>query len=91
MAEPDEKPKKTQKSKHKNPEDHLQLKHAPEGEMLVLVEPGLDPSVVIPPSVETEHKSIEPIIAPVAQLAPEDHSQLKIHQIWECKCRWSRV
>ena len=37
--------------------------------MLVPVEPGLDPSVAIPPSTETEHKSTEPPIAPAAQLA----------------------
>ncbi len=43
----------------------------------MLVEPSLDPSVVIPPSTETEHKSIEPTIAPTAQLAPDNHSQLK--------------
>jgi hypothetical protein len=55
----------------------LQLKNPPECEMLVPVEPVLDPSVVIPPSTETEHKSTEPPIAPAAQLAPEDHNQLK--------------
>jgi hypothetical protein len=75
-AEPDEIPKKTQKSK-KNPEDRLQLKDPPEWGMKVPVEQGLDPSVVIPPSTETEHKSTEPPIAPAAQLAPEDHNQLK--------------
>ena len=32
---------------------------------------------LIPPSTETEHKGTEPTIAPAAQLAPEDHSQLK--------------
>jgi hypothetical protein len=53
----------------KNPEDHLQLKNPPECEMLVPVEPGLDPSVVIPPFKETKHKSTEPTIAPAAQLA----------------------
>ena len=41
------------------------------------METGLDPSVVIPSSTETEHKSTEPAIAPAAQLAPEDHYQLK--------------
>ena len=76
MAEPDEKPKKTQKSSD-NPEDHLQLKHPKECEMLVPVEPGSDPSVAIPPSKETEHKSTESPIAPTAQLAPEDHSHFK--------------
>ena len=45
-------------------EDHSQLKHHPKLEMLVPVEPGLDPSVVILPSTETEHKSTEPTIAP---------------------------
>ena len=45
--------------------------------MLVPVDTGLDPSVVIPPSTETEHNSTEPTIAPEAQLAPEDHTQLK--------------
>ena len=35
----------------------------------MLVAPGLDPSVVIPPSTETEHKSTEPTIATAAQLA----------------------
>ena len=45
--------------------------------MLVPVETGLDPSVVIPPSTETENKSTEPTITPAAQLAPEDHYQLK--------------
>ena len=44
--------------------------------MLVPVEPGLDPSVVIPPFKKTKHKSTEPTIAPASQLAPEDHSQL---------------
>ncbi len=68
MAEPDEKPKKTQKSR-KNPEDRLQLKNPPECEMPVPVETGLDPSVVIPPSTETEQKSTEPTIAHAAQLA----------------------
>ncbi len=51
------------------PEDHSQLKHPPELGMLVPVEPGLDPSVVILPSTETEHKSTEPTLAPAAQLA----------------------
>ncbi len=37
--------------------------------MLVPVELGLDPYVVILPSTETEHKSTEPTIAPAAQLA----------------------
>jgi hypothetical protein len=37
--------------------------------MIVPVEPGLDPSAVIPPSTETEHKSTEPTIAHAAQLA----------------------
>ena len=45
--------------------------------MLVPVETGLDTSVVIHPSTDTEHKNTGPIIAPAAQLAPEDHSQLK--------------
>ena len=53
MAELDEKPKKTQKSTD-NTEDHSELKHPPKCEMLVPVEPVLDPSVVIPPSTETE-------------------------------------
>ena len=73
MAEPDKKPKKAQKSSD-NPEDHLQLKHPPECEMLVPVDPGLDPFVAIPPSTETEHKSTESPIAPTAQLAAEDNS-----------------
>ncbi len=68
MAKLDETPKKKQKSK-KIPEDCLQLKKTPECEILVPVETGLDPAVVIPPSTETEHKSTEPIIAPAAQLA----------------------
>jgi hypothetical protein len=37
--------------------------------MIVPVELGLDPSAVIPPSTETEHKSTEPTIAHAAQLA----------------------
>ncbi len=53
MAKPDVKPKKTQKST-KILEDHLQLKNPLDCEMLVLVEMGLDPSVVIPTSTETE-------------------------------------
>ena len=58
-------------------EDPPQLKNSPELGMLLPVEPGLDPSVVIPPPTQTEHKSIKPTIAPTEQLAPEDHSQLK--------------
>ena len=56
MAEPDIKPKKTRKSKN-NPEDRLQLKNPPEGEMLVPMELCLDNPVGIPPSTETEHKN----------------------------------
>ena len=63
MAEPDEKPKKTQKSSD-NPEDHLQLKNPPECEILVPVKPGINPSVVIPPSTETKHKITEPPLLP---------------------------
>ena len=59
------------------PEDHSQLKNPPELGMQVPVESGRNPSVVIPPFAETEHKSTEPTIAPTAQLAPEDHSQFK--------------
>ena len=55
MAKRDEISKKTQKSK-KNPEDRLQLKNPPECEMAVQVKPGLDPSVIIPPSTETNTK-----------------------------------
>ena len=62
-TESDNIPKNKKKSR-KNSEDHSQLKHAPEDEMLVLVEPGLNPSVVITPSTETEHKSIEPPLLP---------------------------
>ena len=53
MAELDETPKKKRKSR-KIPDNRLQLKNPPEWEMLVLVETGLDTSVVIPPSTETE-------------------------------------
>jgi hypothetical protein len=52
MTNPDVKPKKTQKSK-KIPEDCLQLKNPPEGEMLVPIEPCSDNPVGIPPSTET--------------------------------------
>ena len=62
-------PKPTTNQSSDNPEDHSQLKDPPECGMLVPVEPGLDPSVVIPPSTETEHKSTEPTIAHAAQLA----------------------
>ena len=51
------------------PEDHSQVKHPPAERMLLPVVPGLDLAVVIPPFTETEHKSTEPPIAPVAQLA----------------------
>lgn len=50
--------------------------------MQVPVELGLDPSVVIPPSTDTEHESTEPTIAPKAQLAPEDRSHLKNPPEW---------
>ena len=76
MAKLDETPKKKRKSR-KIPEDRLQLKNPPEWEMLVPVKTGLDTSVVIPPSTDTEHKNRVPIITPAAQSAPEDHSQLK--------------
>jgi hypothetical protein len=49
-------PKPATNQSSDNPEDHSQLKDPPECGMLVPVEPGLDPSVVIPPSTETEHK-----------------------------------
>ena len=62
--------RKTQKSSD-NPEDHSQLKDPPESGMLVPLHPGLDPSVVIPHSTETEHKSKEPTIAHAAQLASD--------------------
>ena len=62
-------PKPATNQSSDNPEDHSQLKDPPECGMLVPVEPGLDPSVVIPPSTETEHKSTEPTIAHAAQLA----------------------
>jgi hypothetical protein len=41
----------------------------------VPVETGVDPSVVILTSTETEHKSTEPTIDPAAQLSPDDYSQ----------------
>jgi hypothetical protein len=53
-----ERPRKTQKSSD-NPEDHSQLKDPSECRMLVPVEPGLDPSVVISPSKEIERKSTD--------------------------------
>jgi hypothetical protein len=51
------------------PEDHSQLKNPPELEMHVPVEPGVDPSSVIPPSTGTEHESTKPTIASESQLA----------------------
>ena len=62
-------PKPATNQSSDNPEDHSQLKDPPECGMLVPVEPCLDPSVVIPPSTETEHKSAEPTIGHAAQLA----------------------
>ncbi len=51
------------------PEDHSQLKNPPELEMHVPVEPGVDPSSVIPHSTGTEHESTKPTIASESQLA----------------------
>jgi hypothetical protein len=62
-------PKPVTNQSSDNPEDHSQLKDPLECGMLVPVEPGLDPSVVIPLSTETEQKSTEPTIAHAAQLA----------------------
>ena len=45
------------------------MKHPPPEGMLLLVVPGLDPSVVIAPSTEKEQNITEPTIAPAAQLA----------------------
>ena len=62
-------PKPATNQSSDSPEDHSQLKDPPECGMLVPVEPDLDPSVVIPPSTETEQKKTEPTIACAAQLA----------------------
>jgi hypothetical protein len=77
MAKTDKKTKKTQKSK-KNPEDHSQLKSPPELEMQVPVEPGRNPSVVIPPSTETELESADPTIASESQLATAVSSKIPV-------------
>ena len=60
------------------PEDYSQVKHAPELGMLVPVEPDSDPSVVIPPSTGTEHKSTEPTIASESQLATAVSSKFPV-------------
>ena len=62
-------PKPATNQSSDNPEYHSQLKNPPECGMLVPVELGLDPYVVILPSTETEHKSTEPTIAHAAKLA----------------------
>ena len=46
--------------------------------MQVPVEPELDPSVVIPPSTETEHKSTDPTIASESQLATTVSSKIPV-------------
>ena len=46
--------------------------------MQVPVEQGLDPSVVIPPSTETEHERTEPTIASESQLATAVSSKIPV-------------
>ena len=77
MADIAEKTKKTQKSSD-NPEDHSQLKHPPELGMQVPVEPGKNPSVVIPPSTKTEHESKDPTNASESQLATAVSSKISV-------------
>ena len=46
--------------------------------MIVTVEPGLDPSAVIPPSTEPEHESTELTIASEAQVATAVSSKIPV-------------
>jgi hypothetical protein len=58
MANPDVKPKKTQKST-KIPEDCLQLKNPPEGEMLVPMKPCLDNPVGILSLLQRQNTKVQ--------------------------------